>query len=500
MPKYPTYYPWTLWDYTNEEVENLKKNADKFSYLCWAPEFSEEGKPHLQGFVMSPGQSQWGWQRCQTQGKFPKRTHFEIPNGSPSRGIGYCQGPYVSPDKTKTKPFNPDFVEFGQRPEDPPEKKSHGGRRPGAGRSLGQTHVCIEALVPLIKGGMPIEELMEKHINVYMRYGTKLNALYEAFAPNQLRQGVRVLILWGGSGVMKTNIAKAYLSKMGYSRSEIYPKSASLGEYWQGLKSRHRACIMNEIIDPLKGPSMSLTSLNQLFDFEEDSLQVNCKGGSRWCLFDMIIVTSNTDPRHWFMRSYRDAKGVLVKEPVEEEYIGSLLRRAKIIHMTRTEAADEIYKAEILNAKDEQIKVHMVPGKHGVLGKIPENFSEQDELDNKAGIVWTPNKPFAGETVLPPALGRIGWKRLVTPEPSNSEEMKTLELKLSGGTADCKNTSVKSEDPDDENMESYGSDDVYEGPQEPQEQALGELKSFIEDYTPFSWEQFKEQLDYESDY
>ena len=155
--KAPRSYSWaiTWWD------ENpIVFNPDTMKYLLYAPEVCPDTrKAHWQTYIV------WRYQKTMTASlknlDYITHPNHELCLGSYESNLAYIKGPYTSPDKSKTKPYNPDWKEFGQVP------------------SKGQRTDLIELKAEMEKG-LSVDEILMSKSDIYHQYGRTLFALEDA--------------------------------------------------------------------------------------------------------------------------------------------------------------------------------------------------------------------------------------------------------------------------------------------------------------------------------
>lgn len=170
-------------------------------YLCWGQEVGQEGTPHLQGYVefRSPRRLN------AVKGMFGQRCHLEKARGSGEQNRQYC---------SKTRPGDT-----------PNEIFAEGGTM---SRGPGQ-RTDLEAIRRLIQDGATEREIAEQHFGSWVRYRgsfqayrTLLNSpistakfdltTFPREWPRDLDWS-RSIILWGDSGIGKTQFALAVLGR-----------------------------------------------------------------------------------------------------------------------------------------------------------------------------------------------------------------------------------------------------------------------------------------------
>ena len=162
-PKRSRAWAVTIWDENPPEF-----NPDTMSYLLYAPETCPEtGKHHFQTYVY--------WRHAKTMSACIKSldvdTHpnVEAARGSFQSNLNYIRGPYESPDKSKKKPFNPDWAEHGRQP------------------SQGARADLIALRDEMAAGETSVEQIIIDKPDIYHQYGRTLHAIDTQLNINKYR-------------------------------------------------------------------------------------------------------------------------------------------------------------------------------------------------------------------------------------------------------------------------------------------------------------------------
>jgi hypothetical protein len=151
-------------------------------YLCYAPEeCPDTKKAHWQGFVVWAKGHDCCISAC---AKRLGKIHVEPTVGSVDENIIYCKGPYVK--GAKSKPLNPDFVEFGAKP-------AQGAR------------VDLDSLKDSIMKGQSVREIAVENPSAFHQYGRTLQYLEDCHV-EKVRRTEMTKGIWihGPTGTGKT--------------------------------------------------------------------------------------------------------------------------------------------------------------------------------------------------------------------------------------------------------------------------------------------------------
>lgn len=203
---------WTivLNNYTIEEVQSLfvlaeQLSAKKVAYLCWAPEVGESGTPHLQGYVaMKNARTVSATKKVLGS----KNWHLINSNGDAQQNKLYCQK--LDPKSVAAGiPPNVEFYEFGTLPRQ--------GNR-----------TDLDEIKELIEDGSTEEQIAQQFFGQWIRYRVGFRAYRDLINlpiaqpryqltsfPIAWQSAVfnweKTVILWGKSGIGKTEFALAIL-------------------------------------------------------------------------------------------------------------------------------------------------------------------------------------------------------------------------------------------------------------------------------------------------
>ena len=276
----------TIWDANPPDF-----NPDTMSYLLYAPETCPEtGKHHFQTYVH--------WRHAKTMSACIKSLDVEIhPNveaclGSFQSNLNYIRGPYVSPDESKTKPFNPDWAEFGKQP------------------SQGTRTDLIALRDEMASGETTIEKLILDKPEMYHQYGRTMMAIDNQLNINKFRTEMTEAIWYHGP----TGTGKSHRAFKGYHPSTHYIWCGQDKGWWDNYTGQETV-IMNDFRGEI--PYNQLLQLIDKWPFQV------CRRGNppRQFVSKRILITCSRSPHNVFHN--RD----------EEDDIAQLLRRCRLIHL-----------------------------------------------------------------------------------------------------------------------------------------------------------------------
>ena len=285
----------TIWD-----IDPPVFNPDTMSYLLYAPETCPEtGKHHFQSYVH--------WRHAKTMSACIRSLDLQehpcvLPcKGSFASNLNYIRGPYVSPDGTKTKPFNPDWAEFGRQP------------------SQGARADLIALRDEMASGETNIEKLILDKPDMYHQYGRTLHAIDNQINVNKFRTEMTEAIWYHGP----TGTGKSHRAFRGYHPSTHYIWCGQDKGWWDNYTGQDTV-IMNDFRGEI--PYNQLLQIIDKWPFQV------CRRGNppRQFVSKRVLITCSRSPHSVFHN--RD----------EEDDIAQLLRRCRLIYCdTRYDAGDD---------------------------------------------------------------------------------------------------------------------------------------------------------------
>jgi len=210
------------------------------------------------------------------------RAHLSVAKGTDEQNRTYIIGPYVSPDKTKTKPFNEDAVEFG-------EVAVGQGKRSD-----------MEKIRSMVTDGANIKAIIMEASSLQ---SIKTAQVIMPYLEEKRMWKTKVNWYWGPTGTGKSHTAWAEAGTEAYA-----PLSY---KWWQGY-DRHE----NIVLDDIRPGWATFDEFLRLFD--KYPLTVEYKGGSRQFQAKEIWVTAPMPPLEFF-------------QGVTDEAMGQITRRIEVV-------------------------------------------------------------------------------------------------------------------------------------------------------------------------
>lgn len=184
------YYCFTLNNYNDNDIQRLRDANDntRVSYIVFGREVGESGTPHLQGYIELNLRSTMG----QVKSILGSRVHLEARRGTAEEASAYCKK-------------DGEFEEFGTI------SSSAQGRR-----------TDLESIVERVKEGSGIRAIATEFPGQFIRYHAGIERLVTILQRREMAPSFngpyrwdvgefQTLILWGASGIGKTEFAKYLL-------------------------------------------------------------------------------------------------------------------------------------------------------------------------------------------------------------------------------------------------------------------------------------------------
>lgn len=256
----------TINNYTEAEVTELKSQLLEFVYAVFQRERGENGTPHIQGYVYSRNQkSLVGWKRVLGQ-----RAHIEFARGDAVSNRVYCT-------KEETREPDTDPWEHGEIP------------RQGERSDLA-------AVAEAVKARSSEEELAEKFPGDVIRYHrgiSYLRGLYE----EPRRWKTRVFWWYGPTGTGKS-----------FEANERFPEAywkMGCNKWWDGYRGESAV-----IIDDYRRDLCTFAELLRLLD--RYPYRVEYKGGTCQFAARDVVITTPMGPREtWAGRCEEDLQQLI---------------------------------------------------------------------------------------------------------------------------------------------------------------------------------------------
>lgn len=242
------WYCFTINNYTECDIKQLKSLCDNVSYLCYGFEKGEkENTPHIQGYLELPNPQRFSWIK-----KRLPRAHIEVKKGSRTQAREYCF-------KEDSNPF-----EYGKWRAD----------KQGMRNDLINVKRKIDE-------GVPEEQIAEENFVTWSRNYRALDR-YRMLKFKKRCTEKKVIWLYGSTGTGKSR--KAH---------EMYPNA-----YWKPPGTKWFDGYTGEteaILDDFRSGWFSWSYMLRLLD--RYPLSVETKGGSVPWVPTTIVITSPFHPR-----------------------------------------------------------------------------------------------------------------------------------------------------------------------------------------------------------
>jgi len=247
-------YCFTINNYTDEELTQLKKELKGIHYIIVGDEVGESGTPHLQGFIIYNN----GRSKTAVIKGMPRRAHVEVCNGTPYENYEYCSKEKV-------------IFEHGERP----EKVGQGKRQD------------LKEIKDKVSKQEKIKTLLDTDSIVnyqQLKFAEGLKKYYET------KRTAKTDVIWyhGKPGTGKTHRAREICIERAGDEDNIYEAMAT-GQWWEGYDGQEYV-----IIDDLRGDFMKFHEFIKLLD--KYPFRVQTKGSSRQFNAKVIIITSPYRP------------------------------------------------------------------------------------------------------------------------------------------------------------------------------------------------------------
>ncbi len=246
------------------------------SYCVYQLEVGENGTPHYQGYVHLMTKK-----RFSTMKNICPGAHWEARRGSHSEAKKYC-----SKDETRS----PDgiVVEWGDEP------------------SAGERTDLLDVKL-MIDEGETWKAIADEHFGSYVRYHKGFEK-YKTLDGKQREAHTYCKVLWGPAGSGKSTRAMYEARLFG---EEPYVMPRPQGKVWFDGYDGQKVIILDEFYGWLPF-DLLVRMIDQL------PLIVEQKGGTVQFLAELIIITSNRQPRDWYK-----------EESVPQDRFQALERRLK---------------------------------------------------------------------------------------------------------------------------------------------------------------------------
>lgn len=303
--------------------EDRASSIKQIRYLVAQLEISPTTqKYHWQGFVMLQRQCDLQFVKKKVLGSLS--VHLEPCNGSIAQNIAYCT-------KDESRVPGVDRYEVGTRPADADDGQGSTSKR-------SQYDVVMDK----IQQGVPLDELVEQHGGVVLRYG---GCVTKAIAQVQkkekgFRRPVYVEVRWGPPGtgkttsVMASDYAKEACNRFDpplhcWNSKKIFIKRPGMAKWFDGYEGQKVLLLDDWVFVEGDLASWLLEILDVTVTF------VPVKGGSAVTSWEHVVITTNVHPTEWFVDPVRGTGTVtpMIKAAVldrihrVEEFTGASYRQ-----------------------------------------------------------------------------------------------------------------------------------------------------------------------------
>lgn len=266
-------------------------------YLLYAPEICPTtGRPHWQGFVVyKNARTITAIQNGRKRAKMPAFGWLKEPAGHIGHQLSYIRGPYDD-GKGKTKPFNPDWKEFGKRP------------------AQGKRNDLVALKEKIVAGETRAEDVAIADPTMYHKYGRTLHKIEDITLRKKVRKWMtKGVWIFGPTGVGKSHEAFAkYIDDWDPDKYYVWRDDKG----WQDAYTGQEIVIINDF----RG-SIPYNELLQMVDKWPHYVRRRGREPAPF-LAKQVIITSSLSPEQVYNR--RNAA----------DNIAQLLRRFKIVDMT----------------------------------------------------------------------------------------------------------------------------------------------------------------------
>jgi hypothetical protein len=264
-------YCFTLNNYTNDDIENLKKIAAR--YIVCGKEVGKSGTPHLQGYIVFKSPRSFNAVK-----KLISGWHIEKSIADDIANIKYC-----------TK--DGDFFELGERP------------------SQGKRKDLIQLKDDIVEGKITVDEICISNPNAYHEYGRTLSKIEDITLRKKYRD-YQTTCDWyyGSTGCGKSRYA---FENFDPTKTYVYPDD---GEWWDGYSGQETV-----IIDEFRG-GIKFAFLLRLIDRYPVTVRRRGREPAPF-LAKHIIITSSMAPHELYFNLS------------ENDKLDQLYRRINIINM-----------------------------------------------------------------------------------------------------------------------------------------------------------------------
>lgn len=273
--------------FTSYDVEPIIFDASHMKYLLYAPEICPTTeRKHWQGYIV--------WKSAKTISSCSKKLKCSvfIAEGNIEHQLDYIRGPYNKDGKSK--PFNPDWKEFGERPEQ------------------GKRTDLNEIKDDILNDRLCVNDIILENPILYHQYGRTLDKIEDLRLRQKFRTEMTECIWYYGP----TGVGKSHKAFEDYSPDThyVWPKDGH-GTGWWDKYTQQDIVIFNDFRGEI--PYNDLLQIIDKWPYD-----VRRRGREPMPFTSKrIIITSSLPPEKIY--HYRD----------DEDKIEQLLRRVKIVKL-----------------------------------------------------------------------------------------------------------------------------------------------------------------------
>lgn len=241
-----------------------------WKYIIWQIEQGESGTPHIQGYGESANQATISAVCARLGG----RAHVEVSRGSAVDNVRYV---------TKEPVGAWGCFSWGT---------------PGAGQGARED---ISAARDIVRSGGDMKLVVDK-VDSYQ--AIRIAEVWLKYHEPVRQHKPTVVWLWGPTGAGKSRLAAKLAGEEAFWKDET--------KWWEGYDG-HKAVV----IDDFRATMWPLSYMLKLLD--RYPCRVECKGGSRQCLAELIVITAPGPPERAYPASLEDQGQLLRRIDLCEE-------------------------------------------------------------------------------------------------------------------------------------------------------------------------------------
>ncbi len=285
------------------------------SYCVYQLEVGENGTVHYQGYVHL-----FTKKRLSTLKGINPRAHWETRRGSHREAKRYC---------TKDETRSPDgmIVEFGEEPS------------PG-------TRCDLEDIKLMIDEGETDKAIADEHFGSYVRYFKGFDR-YRTLSEKPRDSHTYCKVLWGPSRTGKSTRAM-YEARLYAEGEEPYVLPRPQGKAWFDGYNGQKVVILDEFYGWLPF-DLLVRMIDQL------PLIVEKKGGTVQFRAELVIITSNRQPREWYKEESIPADRFEALERRLKGDLGEVIQMDVVIEEPWQPAEEDVEMEELCYDSDRSL-------------------------------------------------------------------------------------------------------------------------------------------------